>query len=129
MLIIFGIRRKAYRLATVFALCRLCGSPAAQVVSRVRTFFSLFFVPIIPMGSTYRSTCSLCGRTVKITKEEADQLVAHAQSGAPTPARPPAVYPPPAMPGAPSAVSSGPPAVPSGPPVTPPSSPPPTTGP
>lgn len=126
MLIIFGIRRKAYRLATVFALCRLCGTPAAQVVSRVRTFFSLFFVPVIPLGSTYRSTCSLCGRTLKITKEEADQLVAHAQSaatttGAPPAPQPPAAYPPPAMPSPPSAV-------PSGPPVTPPASPPPTTG-
>lgn len=125
MLVIFGIKRKAYRLATVFALCRLCGSPAAQVVSRVRTYFSLFFVPVIPLGSTYRSTCSLCGRTVKVTKEDAEQLVAHAQSAPAQPGPPPPSYPAPAtgsaLPPPPPAMSPGQPAVPS-------PAPPPTTG-
>ena len=93
MIVIFGIRRKAYRLATVFALCRLCGSPAAQAVTRVRTFFSLFFVPLVPLGSAYRSTCTLCGQTVKITQSEAEQLVVQARSGNPPPGFPPPVSP------------------------------------
>jgi hypothetical protein len=93
---IFGIRRKASRLATVFAVCSLCHTPAAQAVTRVRTFFTLFFVPLIPLGSRYRTTCTFCGRSVKITKEGADHLVAsaNAQAQAPTSVPPPPPPPP-----------------------------------
>jgi hypothetical protein len=92
---IFGIRRKATRLATVFAVCALCHTPAAQAVTRVRTFFTLFFVPLIPLGSSYRTTCTFCGRSVKITREAADQLVAGAHAQVPT--SPPPPPPPPQM--------------------------------
>jgi hypothetical protein len=78
VLLIFGIRRKAYRLATVFTLCSLCQTPAAQAITRVRMFFTLFFVPLIPLGSKYTSTCTLCGRSVKLTKEAADNLASAA---------------------------------------------------
>jgi hypothetical protein len=94
---IFGIRRKASRLATVFFVCTLCHTPAAQAVTRVRTFFTLFFVPLIPLGSSYRTTCTFCGRSVKITKDGADQLVASANAQAQTspPPPPPAFSSPP----------------------------------
>lgn len=83
MFLIFGIKRKAQRIASVFALCGSCRTPAAQVVVRIRVFFSLFFVPIIPLGSTYRSTCTMCGRTVRITKEAATQPAGQAGQTAP----------------------------------------------
>jgi len=73
--IIFGISRKVARMATVFALCAFCHTPAAQVVTRVRSHFSLFFIPIIPMGTQYRATCTLCGTTSEISAEEAEQAV------------------------------------------------------
>ncbi len=84
MFFIFGIRRRAARLATVFAVCSLCNTPAAQAVTRVRTFFTLFFVPLIPLGSRYRTTCTFCGRSVKITRDAADHLVASANVQAAT---------------------------------------------
>jgi hypothetical protein len=103
--IIFGIKRRAYRLATVFALCGLCQTPAAQAVTRVRTFFSLFFIPVIPLSSTYRTTCTMCGGSVKVTKEAAERLVASAPPPGVAPAadtaggsvseRPPPSPPPP----------------------------------
>ena len=97
---IFGIRRKAYRLATVFAVCGLCHTPAAQAVVRVRTFFSLFFVPLIPLANRYRTTCTMCGQSTTITREAADALVAgaHAQAAAPPP--PPGSWGAPQPPGA-----------------------------
>lgn len=91
MFFIFGIRRRASRLATVFAVCSLCHTPAAQAVTRVRTFFTLFFVPLIPLGSRYRTTCTFCGRSVKITRDGADHLVAGANAQTRT-----SGYPPPA---------------------------------
>ena len=95
MFFIFGIRRKASRLATVFAVCALCNTPAAQAVTRVRTFFTLFFVPLIPLGSKYRTTCTFCGQSVKITKDSADHLVASANTQTTMPGTPPP--PPPSV--------------------------------
>jgi hypothetical protein len=79
MFLVFGIKRMKKRLATMLALCGQCGSPAAQVVIRVSTWFSLFFIPVIPLGSKYSSTCTLCGKSVKLDKEQAMQMVAAAQ--------------------------------------------------
>ncbi|HVC70566.1 MAG TPA: zinc-ribbon domain-containing protein [Acidimicrobiales bacterium] len=79
MFLIFGIKRMARRLATLFALCGHCGSPAAQVVVRRSTWFSLFFVPVIPLGTKYFTTCTLCGVTTRLDKDRAMKMVASAE--------------------------------------------------
>ncbi|HVA04466.1 MAG TPA: zinc-ribbon domain-containing protein [Acidimicrobiales bacterium] len=76
MFIIFGIKRLVRRLATLFAMCSQCGSPAAQVVARRSTWFSLFFIPVVPLGSKYFTTCTLCGVATRLDKEQALHLVA-----------------------------------------------------
>jgi zinc ribbon protein len=87
MFLIFGIKRLRRRLTTTFALCAQCGRPAAQVVVRVSTWFSLFFIPVIPLGNKYLSTCTLCGVSTKLDKAQAQQMVTSAQQVA---AQPPA---------------------------------------
>ena len=82
MFIIFGIKRMVRRLATVFAMCGQCGSPAAQVVVRRSTWFSLFFIPVIPLGSKYSSTCTLCGVATRLDKDQALHMVALSQQTA-----------------------------------------------
>jgi len=84
MFLIFGIKRMARRLATVFALCPQCGSPAAQVVVRRTTWISLFFIPVVPLGTKYASTCTLCGVSTRLDKEQALRTVALAQQVADT---------------------------------------------
>jgi hypothetical protein len=76
--IIFGIKRRADRLATIFAMCIACQTPAAQVLQRVRAFFSLFLVPVIPLGTKYRTTCTMCGASTVVSAEYADRLMATA---------------------------------------------------
>jgi hypothetical protein len=93
--IIFGIKRKGYLLIRIFAVCGLCQTPAAQTVTRIRTFFSLFFVPLIPISSRYITTCTMCGRATKITKEDADRYVASAQAQPTAPLGSQPVAPPP----------------------------------
>jgi hypothetical protein len=92
VLIIFGLRRRGYRMANVFAMCGICHTPAAQAVVRIKTFFTLFFIPLIPVGTKYRSTCTLCGGTIELSKDQADQAMvtmqqqrAHAQTQAQPP--------------------------------------------
>ena len=106
MFIIFGIKRMVHRLATVFAMCSQCGSPAAQVVARRSTWFSLFFIPVVPLGNKYFTTCTLCGVATKLDKEQALHLVALAGQSSNQ-----ASYPGPttdALPGPPSAAPPGP---------------------
>jgi hypothetical protein len=79
VLLIFGVRRRGYRMVNVFALCGVCHAPAAQAVARIRTYFTFFFIPLIPLGSTYRSTCTLCGATISLTKEQAGIAVESAR--------------------------------------------------
>lgn len=66
-------------MANVFAMCGACHSPAAQGLIRVKTFFTLFFIPLIPVGTKYRSVCTMCGATSSLTKDQADQAMAMAQ--------------------------------------------------
>jgi hypothetical protein len=83
MLIIFGLKRLGRRLATVFAMCGQCGAPAAQVIVRRSTWFSVFFVPVIPLGTTYSSTCTFCGVATRLDKDQAlhtVDLVQHASN-------------------------------------------------
>src|ERR1700722_17477345 len=82
MFLIFGIKRLKRRLVTTFALCARCGTPAAQVLTRMGTWFSLFFVPLIPLGTRYVSTCTFCGESTKLEKLQALQVVAAAQEAA-----------------------------------------------
>jgi hypothetical protein len=79
MFIIFGFRRRASRLGIVFMMCDFCHTPAANAITRVRRYFTLFFIPVIPVGTKYSRTCTLCGRSTSISKEAADQLIESAQ--------------------------------------------------
>jgi hypothetical protein len=79
MFIIFGIKRMRRRLATMLAVCSRCGTPAAQVIIRQSRWFSLFFIPVVPLGSSYVSTCTFCGSSTKLDKFQAQQMVAAAQ--------------------------------------------------
>jgi hypothetical protein len=76
MIILFGFRRKSSRLANVFVMCGHCHTPAAHALTRTRRYFTLFFIPIIPLGTKYFTTCTMCGHVTQITKEGADQYLA-----------------------------------------------------
>jgi zinc-ribbon family len=84
VIILFGMRRRSARLAMVFLMCGYCNTPAAHPLTRVRKYFTLFFVPVLPLGTKYYISCTMCGRTTQITQEAADQYVASANQGSAT---------------------------------------------
>jgi hypothetical protein len=86
MIILFGFRRRASRLATIFVMCAYCHTPAAHALTRTRRYFTLFFIPVIPLGTKYITTCTMCGHSTQITKEGADQYLAAVAQAAQAPA-------------------------------------------
>ena len=78
MLVIFGFKNSARNLGLAQAICPRCGHRAAQRVDRRKRAFSVFFIPIIPLGSSYEATCTACGSTTKISRDQAEGILAGA---------------------------------------------------
>jgi hypothetical protein len=74
MLIIFGSRRKRRQLGVVLMMCQRCQRPCAHTIIWIKTFFTLFFIPVIPIGSKYYTVCSMCAGAVNIDKDHAEHL-------------------------------------------------------
>lgn len=71
MLIIgFGVREVV--LSTLFFTCETCGNHAAHQLSKQSRRFSLFFIPLFSVGTKYLDSCTACGRTIEISKEQAE---------------------------------------------------------
>lgn len=81
-MIIFGTKGYLYQLAILTLVCGRCGNPAAHTLRKRVMKFTLFFVPLFPISTKYQMQCTFCGTEQKITKEQADQLLAQAQAPA-----------------------------------------------
>ncbi|QMU77887.1 zinc-ribbon domain-containing protein [Streptacidiphilus sp. PB12-B1b] len=75
-MIIFGTRRYVYQLAMVVLVCGRCGSTAAHAIRRRVVKFTLFFIPLFPISSTYSTQCTACGVQHKLPKDQAEQFQA-----------------------------------------------------
>lgn len=81
MLIIWGIRRRVAAAAMIRLACRN-GHVAAHRLLKVTTWFTLFFIPLIPFGRKYSSVCTYCGLQLQVPKPEAEQLLARVKEEA-----------------------------------------------
>jgi hypothetical protein len=82
--IIFGTRTTVRLLAILNFVCARCGNPSAhRIEERVRKF-TLFFIPLFPIGArrTY-GTCTYCGLVTDIDPPTRERLLAQAQQPAP----------------------------------------------
>lgn len=71
-MLIFGLSVKEVLLATLVFVCETCGNHAAHhLVRRVRRF-TLFFVPLFPVGTRYYDSCVACGRVREVSREQAE---------------------------------------------------------
>jgi hypothetical protein len=73
-LIIFGFRSFVKTLAMLTLVCDHCHNPAAHRVVQRSRWFTLFFIPVVPISFSRFTTCTYCGTTRKISKQEAEEL-------------------------------------------------------
>jgi hypothetical protein len=78
VLIIFGLSGRSYLLGTIAAVCERCGYQGAHHLTKYVRRFSVFFVPLIPLGTRYEDTCTVCGRVRSVTREQAESATAPA---------------------------------------------------
>jgi hypothetical protein len=78
--IIFGTRTTVRLLAMLNLVCARCGNPAAHRIEERRRKFTLFFLPIFPIGArrTY-GTCTYCGLVTELDAPTRDRLLAQDQ--------------------------------------------------
>ena len=98
MIILFGTRQRRTSLGVVMLLCQHCQRPSAHAVFRVRSWFTLFFIPLFPISTKYGTACPMCGAGTRIDRTQAEHLesVAAQQTTAPvemTPDGPISPYP------------------------------------
>jgi hypothetical protein len=77
MIILFGFRTRLKTVVMLMLACRNGHVAAHRLVKRVR-WFTLFFIPVIPLSTKYLTVCSQCGTAVNWNKEDALKAMAEA---------------------------------------------------
>ncbi len=80
--IIFGSRANNKVLGQREYLCSRCQRQGYHAIVRSSRWFTLYFIPIFPVGKSTTSRCNLCGYQEKINNEQADGWFSQAQGGA-----------------------------------------------
>ncbi len=81
--IIFGSRLKNKVLGQTQYVCSQCRRQAFHTIVRSQRWFTLYFLPIFPIGKTTTSRCNLCGFQQAINNEQADAWLSQHQEGIP----------------------------------------------
>ena len=71
MFILFGFGKKTVKDFSVKGeiQCRRCNNTKNWAYKKVTTWFTLFFVPVIPYSTAYVRVCPICGEHDKLSKE------------------------------------------------------------
>ena len=74
MFFLFGVRRKEKAFGQVERACSRCARPTVHTALEQKSWFTLFFIPVIPFGATCLTRCNLCGMKYKSTAELQDKV-------------------------------------------------------
>jgi hypothetical protein len=74
MFFLFGMRTKAKSIGQVERSCSKCARLTMHNAIESRRWFTLFFIPVIPLGGNYVVRCGVCGLATKASPELKSQL-------------------------------------------------------
>jgi len=80
MLFLIGIRTKAKAIAQQERACTKCVRPTMHAIVETKKWFTLFFIPVIPLGGNFFARCGVCGLNTKRTAELKDQVAIKAMA-------------------------------------------------
>lgn len=75
MILLFGTRASSAILVIVHFVCNYCGKAAAQRVIKSTNRFTVFFIPLFPLSTSYYVECTNCGGQTGLTREQADNAL------------------------------------------------------
>jgi hypothetical protein len=61
MLFVFGTRRRAKVIGQLSYSCSTCKTAVTRSAVVLTTWFTLFVIPIFPVGKKYQIVCNTCG--------------------------------------------------------------------
>jgi predicted RNA-binding Zn-ribbon protein involved in translation (DUF1610 family) len=71
-MLIFGFGVTETLLSTLVYACETCGNHAAHQLSKRTRKFSLFFIPLFPIGTKYLDSCTACARVIEVSRDQAE---------------------------------------------------------
>ena len=72
-MLIIGLGETETLLSTLVFTCETCGNHAAHQLTKRSRKFSLFFIPLLSVGTKYFDSCTACGRIIEVSKEQAER--------------------------------------------------------
>ena len=84
MFIIWGFGKQTRKVIgnVFYRKCAYCNTEQIWQLCLVRTWFTLFFIPVIPYGVEYQISCPNCKSYQKLTKEQFNEIKAKITSEA-----------------------------------------------
>jgi hypothetical protein len=79
-MVIFGWKQTVRELGALFTYCHSCGLRGWQRIYQKMLWFTVFFLPVLPLRVSGAMVCGMCGVNSQLTKAEAQALVARAKS-------------------------------------------------
>jgi zinc-ribbon family len=80
MFFLFAVRRKEKPIGQVERACTKCARPTVHTALEFKSWFTFFFIPVIPFGTTYLSRCNLCGMKYKMSADLQSKVSAMAMA-------------------------------------------------
>jgi hypothetical protein len=65
MFFLFGFKNKAKAIAQRERACAKCSRPTMHAIVESKRWFTLFFIPVIPCGTSFTARCGVCGLSSK----------------------------------------------------------------
>src|SRR5258705_12551032 len=78
MFFLFGMRTKAKAIGQIERPCSKCARPTMHVAIESRRWFTLFFIPLIPLRRNYVVRCGVFGFAPKASSDLKDQFATNA---------------------------------------------------